>query len=78
MKEIVKDSWDNESNTDFNTEFPTYILAFCPDTDTWFATNKRFFFYEYDKEFQTKDEAELFFCKNAQIFYDIKENMKIK
>ena len=32
---------------EFSTEFPTYILGFCPDTDSWFATNQRFFFYEY-------------------------------
>ena len=30
----------------FSDTFPTYILAFCPDTDSWFATNERYFFYE--------------------------------
>ena len=39
---------------DFNTEFPTWIIAFCPDTDSWFVTNKRFFYYEYEKEFETE------------------------
>ena len=33
----------------FSTIFPTYIIAFCPDADEWFVTNKRFFYYEYDK-----------------------------
>lgn len=56
---------------DFNTEFPTYILAYCPDTVSWFATNKRFFYYEYPTEFKTEDEAIKFFRSHAAEFYRI-------
>ena len=62
---------------DFNTEFPTWIIAFCPDTDSWFVTNKRFFYYEYEKEFKTEEEGIEFFIKNPKIFYDIEIQMGI-
>ena len=59
---------------DFNTEFPTYILAFCPDPNYWVATNKRFFSYEYDKEFRTKEEAEQYFREHAKEFYNLENS----
>ena len=55
---------------DFSTEFPTWIIAFCPDLDAWFVTNKRFFYYEYDKEFETEEEGIKFFKNNPRIFFD--------
>jgi len=55
---------------DFSTEFHTYIIAFCPDTDSWFVTKKRFFYYEYDKEFSTEEEGISFFKENSNIFYN--------
>lgn len=55
---------------DLTTKFDTYILAFCPDTDSWFATNERFFFYEYPKEFNSEAEAIQFFKQNLQLFLD--------
>ncbi len=55
----------------FSTEFDTYILAYCPDDCTWFATNKRFFYFEYDKEFKTEEEAVAYFENNLKEFYDI-------
>lgn len=53
----------------FSDTFDTYILAFCPDTDSWFATNQRFFYYEYPKEFKTENEAIEFFINNPTIFF---------
>lgn len=61
----------------FNTKFETYIIAFCPDTDSWFVTNERFFYYEYDKQFQTKEEGIDFFKKNPKIFYDEEIRMRV-
>lgn len=54
----------------FDTKFDTYIIAFCPDTDSWFVTNERFFYYEYGKEFQTMEEGIEYFKKNPKKFYD--------
>ena len=62
---------------DFNTEFKTYIIAFCPDTDSWFVTNKRFFYYEYSKEFETEEDGVKFFKENPKIFYDEEIRMKV-
>ena len=38
----------------FNTEFPTYVIGFCPDTNEIFVTNKRFWYAIYDCEFETR------------------------
>ena len=62
---------------DFNTEFDTYIIAFCPDTDSWFVTNKRFFYYEYDKEFETEEDGIKFFKENPKIFYNEEIRMDV-
>lgn len=62
---------------DFSTEFPTWIIAFCPDTDSWFVTNQRFFYYEYDKEFLTEEEGIAFFKDNPKIFYDEEIRMEV-
>ena len=55
----------------FSTEFDTYILAYCSADCTWFATNKRFFYFEYDKEFKTEEDAVAYFENNLKEFYDI-------
>ena len=62
---------------DFSTEFSTWIIAFCPDSNGWFVTNKRFFFYEYNKEFETEEEGIKFFKNNPKIFYDEEIRMEI-
>lgn len=62
---------------DFSTEFDTYILAFCPDTDSWFATNKRFFYYEYPKEFPNEEAAIEFFKHNAALFYEAEKRLQV-
>lgn len=56
---------------ELNHKFDTWILAFCPDTLDWFATNERFFFYEYNKEFNSEQEAIDYFLDNALEFYEI-------
>lgn len=62
---------------DFNTEFLSWIIAFCPDTDSWFVTKKRFFYYEYDKEFETEEKGIAFFKDNSKIFYDEEIRMNV-
>ena len=53
---------------DFSTEFPTWIIAYCPDTDSWFCTNKRFFYYEHDAEFACEKDAIDYFKANITEF----------
>ena len=77
VEETLYSKWsDNEffgefvEVKNFDTEFPTWIIAFCPDSGGWFVTNQRFFYYEYDKEFETEEEGIKFFKNNPRIFYD--------
>lgn len=60
---------------DFNSGFDTYILAFCPDTDTWFATNQRSFYYEYPMDFPNEEIAIEYFKKNPEIFWKIEQDI---
>lgn len=60
---------------DFNTIFPTWIIGFCPDTGSFFVTNKRFFFYEFEKEFKSENEGIEFFENNLSLFYNIQNRM---
>lgn len=62
---------------DFSKEFDTWILAFCPDTDSWFATNKRYFYYEFIKEFPDEKSAIEYFKQNAKIFLSEEERMEV-
>lgn len=66
---------DLEKILDFSTKFPTYIIAFCPDTASWFVTNQRQFFFEYEKQFQTEKKGIDFFKKNAKLFFDLEKKM---
>lgn len=60
---------------DFSTEFPTWIIAYCPDTDSWFCTNKRFFYYEHQKEFQCEKDAIHYFKNHIDEFVDLTQQM---
>ena len=60
---------------DFSTTFETYIIAYCPDLCEWFVTNKRFFYYEYEKEFQTEQEGIDYFKSNVKKFYEIEKEL---
>ena len=62
---------------DFCSEFDTWILAFCPDSDSWFATNRRFFFYEYPMEFPNEKAAIDYFKCNPNEFLDLENNIGV-
>lgn len=61
---------------DFNTEFTTWIIAYCLDTNSWFCTNERFFFYEYEKEFKTEADGIKYFENNIQEFIKINNTIR--
>lgn len=60
----------------FSTEFETYIIAFCPDLDEWFVTNKRFFYYEFPMEFKTEEDGISYFRSHAASFYQLEIDME--
>lgn len=61
----------------FSDKFPTYIIAFCPYTDSWFATNERFFFYEYPMDFPNEEAAIGYFIRNPEVFLKIEKEMNV-
>lgn len=63
---------------DFNTEFPTWIIAYCVDTNSWFCTNERFFYYEYPKEFECENDAIEYFRNHADEFFKLSRIMHPK
>ena len=60
-----------EANEPFNTEYPTWIIAFCPDTTSFFVTNQRYFFWEHNKEFETKADGIKYFEDNINEFVGV-------
>ena len=60
---------------DFNTEFPTWIIAYCPDTDSWFCTNRRFFYYEYPDEFGCENDAVEYFRNHIPEFIKLNNEL---
>lgn len=64
--------------TSFNTKFPTWIIAYCPDTDSFYVTNERFWFWEYDKEFETENDGIRFFEDNIKLFCGIENTIMNK
>lgn len=63
---------------DFDTEFPTWIIAYCPDTNSWFCTNLRFFYYEYPEEFRCEHDAICYFKNNVSEFIKLNNEMHPK
>ena len=60
----------------FSTKSDTFIIAYCPDTDSWFVTKERFFYYEYPKEFMSEEDGICYFKNNIRLFFDRVAEMK--
>ena len=60
---------------DFTTKFSTWIIAYCPDTDSWFCTNQRFFYYEHPKEFKSEKDAIEYFKAHIPEFIKLSNEM---
>ena len=60
---------------DITKKFPTWIIAYCVDTDSWFCTNERFFYYQYPAEFQCENDAIDYFEHHINKF--VKLNTKL-
>ena len=60
---------------EFSQTFDTYVIAYCPDTGEFFATNERGFFWEYDVTFATEIDAINYFTENIGWFSDTEERI---
>lgn len=60
----------------FSKKFPAWIIAYCVDTNSWFCTNQRFFYYQYLKEFQCENDAIDYFEHHVDEFVEL--NIEIR
>lgn len=54
-----------------DTKYPTWIIAFCPDTNSFFVTNKRHFFWESEEEFNSEEAGINYFENHIQRFLTV-------
>ncbi len=59
----------------FNTKYPTWIIAFCPDTNSFFVTNERYFFWESEEEFDSEEAGIYYFEHQTQRFMNVANQM---
>lgn len=59
-----------EVKENFNTEYPIWIIAYCIDTDSFFVTNQRHFFWQHEKEFPSEKDAIEYFETNVNEFIE--------
>lgn len=69
-------------NENFSQVYPTWIIAYCPDTDSFFATNQRFFYWEDnpfgwedDNEFESENEAINYFKQHLEDFREVRNRI---
>ncbi len=67
--------WELKSNESFSDKYQTWIIAYCLDTDSFFATNQRHFFWEYDNEFQCENDAVYYFRNNLEEFRNARKEI---
>jgi hypothetical protein len=59
----------------FVDTFDTYIIAYCPDTDSFFVTNERYFFWESKEKFVNEEAGITYFKNNINKFKEIREDI---
>lgn len=55
----------------FDTKYSTWIIAFCPDTNSFFVTNERHFFWESEEEFDSEEAGINYFENHIQRFLTV-------
>lgn len=63
------------SNEKFSDKYPTWIIAYCVDTDSFFVTNQRHFFWEYNDEFQCENDAVNYFRNHLDEFRNVRKEI---
>lgn len=53
----------------------TWIIAFCPDTNSFFVTDQRAFYWEFEKEFDSEQDGVNYFEDNVQYFINVANEM---
>lgn len=55
----------------FNTKYPTWIIGFCPDINSFFVTKERHFFWQTEEEFSSENDGINHFEHNISYFINI-------
>ena len=53
----------------------TWIIAFCPDSNSFFVTNQRAFYWEYQKKFESEKSAIEYFESNVDYFLGVNDEI---
>ena len=53
----------------------TWIIAFCPDINSFFVTDQRAFYWEFEKEFGSEQDGVNYFEDNVQYFINVANKM---
>ena len=64
----------NESQN-FSDTYPTWIIAYCLDSNSFFATNERYFFWEHEREFECENDAISYFKTHLDEFWKIRNGI---
>lgn len=57
-----------KSGENYSDIHSTWIIAFCPDTNSFFVTNQRHFYWEYYDEFPCENDAIKYFRNHIKEF----------
>ena len=60
---------------DFSKSYPTWVIAYWVDTNSFFVTNQRYFFWEYDNEFFCESDAISYFKTHLDEFKKIRNEI---
>lgn len=69
---MYKSLKDNER---FSDTYATWIIAYCLDTDSFFITNQRCFYWEHNDEFQNEDDAINYFRDHLDKFRNVRTDI---
>ena len=60
---------------EFSKTYPTWIIAYCLESNSFFATNERYFFWEHEREFECENDAVNYFREHLEEFHEIRNEI---
>lgn len=64
-----------KGNENFSDKYATWVIAYCLDTDSFFVTNQRHFFWEYNNKFQCENDAVNYFRNHLNEFRNARKEI---
>ena len=64
-----------KGDENFSDKYATWVIAYCLDTDSFFVTNQRHFFWEYNDEFQCENDAVNYFRNHLNEFRNARKEI---